>query len=150
MTASTPASTITPSASSLSANVSSASVSTYAPVSANATSTVGAPSATPSPVGQLGGPSELYEQVLSVSFRVQNTGDVAGNEVSQLYLTLLSGYGEPPKVLRGFSRNFLQSGHTCSRHDFLKAELLTLTIISTATSLRALLACVILAKILEC
>ncbi|KAJ7865025.1 hypothetical protein B0H14DRAFT_3443238 [Mycena olivaceomarginata] len=102
----TSTSTITPSVSSLSENVSSASVSTSAPVSANATSTVGAPSATSSPVGQLGGPSELYEQVLSVSFRVQNTGDVAGNEVSQLYLTLLSGYGEPPKVLRGFSRNF--------------------------------------------
>ncbi|KAJ7809008.1 glycoside hydrolase family 3 C-terminal domain-containing protein [Mycena olivaceomarginata] len=115
-------STITPSASSLSANVSSASVSIYAPVSANATSTVGAPSATSSPVGQLGGPSELYDQVLSVSFRVQNTGDVAGNEVSQLYLTLLSGYGEPLKVLRGFSRNFLQSGHTCSRHDFLAPD----------------------------
>ncbi|KAJ7799414.1 glycoside hydrolase family 3 C-terminal domain-containing protein [Mycena olivaceomarginata] len=57
------------------------------------------------------GPLELYDQVLSVSFRVQNTGDVAGNEVSQLYLTLLSGYGEPLKVLRGFSRNFLQRAY---------------------------------------
>ncbi|KAJ7892430.1 hypothetical protein B0H13DRAFT_1625574, partial [Mycena leptocephala] len=47
---------------------------------------------------------------LSVSFRVQNTGSLAGNEVSQLYLTFPADSGEPPKVLRGFTRNFLGHG----------------------------------------
>ncbi|KAJ7905945.1 fibronectin type III-like domain-containing protein, partial [Mycena leptocephala] len=54
----------------------------------------------------------IYETALTVSFGVQNTGSVAGNEVSQLYLTFPAGYGEPPKVLRGFSRNLLQCGQS--------------------------------------
>ncbi|KAJ7710040.1 glycoside hydrolase superfamily [Mycena metata] len=60
----------------------------------------------------LGGPSALYQTALTVSFRVQNTGPVAGNEVSQLYLTFPAGYGEPPKVLRGFARTLLQRGQS--------------------------------------
>ncbi|KAJ7762672.1 glycoside hydrolase superfamily [Mycena metata] len=83
-----------------------------ASASTNVTSTVSAPSAGSTPVGELGGPSALYQTALTITFRVQNTGPVAGNEVSQLYLTFPAGYGEPPKVLRGFSRNLLQRGQS--------------------------------------
>ncbi|KAJ7702117.1 glycoside hydrolase superfamily [Mycena olivaceomarginata] len=83
-----------------------------ASVSANATGTLSAPSAGSTPVGELGGPAALYESILSVSFRVQNTGHVAGSEVSQLYLSFPEGYGEPPKVLRGFARTLLQRGQS--------------------------------------
>ncbi|KAJ7336795.1 glycoside hydrolase superfamily [Mycena albidolilacea] len=110
VSASASASTITASA----PNSSFASISTSAPASAstNATSTASAPTASPSPINQLGGPSALYSQILSNSFRVQNTGSISGNEVSQLYLTFPVDSGEPPKVLRGFARNFLERGQS--------------------------------------
>jgi beta-glucosidase len=41
---------------------------------------------------------------------VQNTGDVDGHEVSQLYLGFPQGTDEPPRVLRGFERTFLRRG----------------------------------------
>lgn len=76
----------------------------------NATSTASAPPAGSSPVGNSGGPAALYEDLLRVSFRVQNTGALAGNEVSQLYLGFPAAYDEPPKVLRGFARTMLGHG----------------------------------------
>ncbi|KAJ6529518.1 glycoside hydrolase superfamily [Mycena vulgaris] len=106
VSASVPASTITASASS----ISSASISASVSISANVTSTTSAPSTSSSPINPLGGPSALYSPILSVSFRVQNTGSLAGNEVSQLYITFPADSGEPPKVLRGFSRTFLGRG----------------------------------------
>ncbi|KAJ7164325.1 glycoside hydrolase superfamily [Mycena filopes] len=78
--------------------------------STNATSTASAPPAGSSPVGNSGGPAALYEDLLRVSFRVQNTGTLAGNEVSQLYLGFPAVYDEPPKVLRGFARTMLGHG----------------------------------------
>ncbi|KAJ7612270.1 glycoside hydrolase superfamily [Roridomyces roridus] len=63
-----------------------------------------------SPVGDIGGPRELYEDLVTISFTVQNTGSVEGNEVSQVYLAFPSEYGEPPKVLRGFERTYLDVG----------------------------------------
>ncbi|KAJ6586023.1 glycoside hydrolase superfamily [Mycena capillaripes] len=103
------ASTITASASSIS---SSASISASMSITANASSTASAPSASSSPIAQLGGPSALYSQFISVSFHVQNTGSLPGNEVSQLYLTFPADSGEPQKVLRGFMRNFLERGQS--------------------------------------
>ena len=40
----------------------------------------------------------------TVSVDVTNTGDVAGAEVVQLYLTFPSSAGEPPRQLRGFEK----------------------------------------------
>lgn len=48
-----------------------------------------------------GGPSPLYEQVVEIVFAIKNEGDVAGHEVSQVYLGFPESAGEPPKVLRG-------------------------------------------------
>ncbi|KAF7375316.1 Beta-glucosidase [Mycena sanguinolenta] len=80
--------------------------------SSNATSTASAPPAASSPVGDIGGPAALYENLLAVSFQVKNTGNVAGNEVSQLYLGFPASFGESPKVLRGFTRTMLNPGQT--------------------------------------
>ncbi|KAJ6455924.1 beta-glucosidase [Mycena vitilis] len=105
------ASISTPISASLSASAS-ASASLPASSSSNATSTASAPPAGSSPVGDSGGPAELYETLLRVSFKVQNTGHVAGNEVSQLYIGFPSSYDEPPKVLRGFVRTMLSPGQS--------------------------------------
>ncbi|KAF7342570.1 Glycoside hydrolase family 3 protein [Mycena sanguinolenta] len=66
--------------------------------------------ASSSPTQTVGEPATLYEGIISVSFRIQNTGTLAGNEVPQLYLNFPPTYGEPPKVLRGFSRVRLERG----------------------------------------
>lgn len=68
--------------------------------------------ASPQPVlpagGGLGGNPGLWEIVATVTATVTNTGDVDGDEVAQLYLSL--GEGEPPKVLRGFERLTIPAG----------------------------------------
>ncbi|KAF7359760.1 Beta-glucosidase [Mycena venus] len=91
---------------------SSASISVSVSIPTNTTSAASAPTVSSSPIGQLGGPSALYSQVLSVSFSVQNTGPVAGNEVSQLYLPFPGGSGEPLKVLPKYTHNFLGRGQS--------------------------------------
>ncbi|KAJ6457694.1 glycosyl hydrolase family 3 C-terminal domain-containing protein [Mycena sanguinolenta] len=90
----------------------SASISASASASGNATSTATAPGVISSPVGDIGGPAALYEIAATVSFKVQNTGHVGGHEVSQLYLGFPSSYNEPPQVLRGFVRTFLNPGQS--------------------------------------
>ncbi|KAF7314428.1 Fn3-like domain-containing protein [Mycena kentingensis (nom. inval.)] len=82
------------------------------PSSSPPASTTSAPSVISSPVGQIGGPAALYEDIATVSFTVTNTGAVAGNEVSQLYLGFPDEYDEPAKVLRGFARTMIGSGKT--------------------------------------
>jgi len=114
-------SAISASASAISASISasasvsasaSASASANATTSANATSTASAPPAGSSPIGDIGGPAALYEPFVTVTFKVQNTGSSAGNEVSQLYLGFPAQYNEPPKILRGFARTLLQHGQS--------------------------------------
>lgn len=52
----------------------------------------------------------LFEDAVKVSFRVKNVGQVAGHEVSQLYLSFPESAGEPIKVLRNFERSYLKVG----------------------------------------
>jgi len=65
----------------------------------------------------------LHRAAYTVSFTVQNTGPVAGTEISQAYLHFPVGAGEPPSVLRGFTDAELQPGEsqsvyvTLSRYD---------------------------------
>jgi len=47
--------------------------------------------------------------VATVSFNVQNTGNVTAAEVAQLYVGIPGG---PQKVLRGFGKQTLQPGQT--------------------------------------
>lgn len=50
------------------------------------------------------------DKEIRVHFRVTNTGNVAGTEVAQVYLTLPAGLGEPPRRLVGWARVTLQPG----------------------------------------
>ncbi|CAI7676819.1 unnamed protein product [Penicillium discolor] len=60
-----------------------------------------------------GGAEDLFESVGSISVTIQNTGDVAGAEVAQLYLGLPeSAPSTPPKQLRGFQKLNLQPGES--------------------------------------
>ncbi|KAF4301582.1 glycoside hydrolase family 3 protein [Botryosphaeria dothidea] len=59
------------------------------------------PASSPQP----GGNPALWESVLAASKTVQNTGELAGASVVQLYLSMPSGSvpaGTPPRVFRGF------------------------------------------------
>jgi beta-glucosidase len=49
---------------------------------------------------------------VTASFNVTNTGDRAGAEVAQLYLEFPADAGEPPRLLRGFTRLMLAPGET--------------------------------------
>ena len=56
--------------------------------------------------------SDLYTPAYIVSVRLTNTGNVQGSEVVQLYLGFPDEAAEPPKVLRGFSRVYLEPGES--------------------------------------
>ncbi|CAO3580615.1 unnamed protein product [Absidia cylindrospora] len=47
---------------------------------------------------------------VNAELQVQNTGDVDGAEVVQLYLSFPESAEEPPKVLRGFEKVFIKAG----------------------------------------
>eukprot|EP00052_Salpingoeca_macrocollata_P017874 m.146254 g.146254 ORF g.146254 m.146254 type:complete len:696 (-) comp20527_c1_seq1:51-2138(-) len=54
--------------------------------------------------------SSITASASSVSVTVKNTGSVAGAEVPQLYISFPASAGEPPQVLRGFSKVMLAPG----------------------------------------
>ena len=54
--------------------------------------------------------SALKATATSVSFTLANTGGRAGKAVPQLYLGFPAASGEPPKVLRGFTKIALAPG----------------------------------------
>ncbi|KAK5952745.1 hypothetical protein OHC33_006338 [Knufia fluminis] len=72
---------------------------------------------TPPATDQLtpGGNPALWENVVSISVTVSNTGNVAGATVVQLYLSMPQDSvpsGTPTKVLRGFEKVLLQPGES--------------------------------------
>lgn len=54
--------------------------------------------------------NSLSNGTVNVQFKVSNTGKVDGHEVPQLYIGFPSNVGEPPKLLRGFDRVWIESG----------------------------------------
>jgi beta-glucosidase len=58
-----------------------------------------------------GGNRQLYDVMYTVTADITNTGDVAGTEIPQLYLSL-GGEDDPVVVLRDFDKLFLQPGET--------------------------------------
>jgi beta-glucosidase len=58
--------------------------------------------------------SRFYEPVYTITFTVTNTGNVDGSEVPQLYLGFPEEAAEPPKILRGFERVYLEAGESKS------------------------------------
>ncbi|KAF8312328.1 glycoside hydrolase family 3 protein [Clavulina sp. PMI_390] len=65
----------------------------------------------------------LHQSAYHVTYTVTNNGSVAGHEVSQLYLAHPPGALEPPSILRGFQRTWLEPGesatvsHNLTRYD---------------------------------
>ncbi len=57
-------------------------------------------------------PDELFTPVYEISFDVQNSGGRDGAAIPQVYLGFPADSGEPPKVLRKFSRHRLAKGMT--------------------------------------
>lgn len=54
--------------------------------------------------------AKTSDKSLSVSFELENTGDIDGDEIVQLYLSPLSGQEMKPIQLKGFQRVSLKSG----------------------------------------
>lgn len=52
----------------------------------------------------------LHETVATVSFSVQNTGDVAGHEIAQLYVTFPEETNSAPLNLKGFESVHVKPG----------------------------------------
>ncbi|KAF3352559.1 Cytosolic Fe-S cluster assembly factor NBP35 [Verticillium dahliae VDG1] len=60
-----------------------------------------------------GGRIDLFDDVAEVTATITNTGEVAGAEVAQLYITLpASAPATPPKQLRGFAKLKLAAGES--------------------------------------
>lgn len=64
----------------------------------------------PTGVLTLGGQKDLFDEIVTVTSSVKNTGDSAGAEVAQLYVSYPSAASQPPKQLRGFEKVTLQPG----------------------------------------
>ncbi|KAJ6584239.1 glycosyl hydrolase family 3 C-terminal domain-containing protein [Mycena sp. CBHHK59/15] len=54
----------------------------------------------------------LHDAVVTVTFTVQNSGTVSGNEVPQLYLTFPASANSAPKNLKGFDSVFVGAGQS--------------------------------------
>jgi beta-glucosidase len=54
----------------------------------------------------------LHQQVISVRFSIKNSGDVAGYEIPQLYLTLPDSAKSAPLNLKGFDSVLLSPGQS--------------------------------------
>ncbi|KAI1495604.1 glycoside hydrolase family 3 protein [Biscogniauxia marginata] len=60
---------------------------------------------------QPGGNPLLFETLYTVTAEITNTGELAGDEIPQLYISL-GGADDPPVVLRGFDRIAIEPGQT--------------------------------------
>lgn len=59
-----------------------------------------------------GGRKDLWDDLVGISVTVTNTGDVAGAEVPQVYVTFPEDAESPPMQLRGFDKVFLEAGES--------------------------------------
>jgi beta-glucosidase len=59
----------------------------------------------------LAGPQDLWDNLATVSVDVKNTGNVKGAEVTELYVGIPGG---PVRQLRGFHKQVLEPGQTCT------------------------------------
>ncbi|KAL2141502.1 hypothetical protein VTI28DRAFT_2320 [Corynascus sepedonium] len=81
----------------------------YADLEATSTATAGPATGETIP----GGAADLWEEVVTVTASITNSGEVDGAEVAQLYLTLPSSAPpSPPKQLRGFVKLKLAAGES--------------------------------------
>ncbi|ORZ01292.1 beta-glucosidase [Syncephalastrum racemosum] len=65
--------------------------------------------------------SDNEDKLVSATVTIKNTGDIAGTEVVQAYISFPESAGEPPKVLRGFEKVPLEKdGETTVAFEFEK------------------------------
>lgn len=62
----------------------------------------------------LGGHQDLWDEVIQITTKIQNTGSITGAEVAQLYISFPSEAAQPKRVLRGFEKVTLSSGASTS------------------------------------
>ncbi|KAJ6611386.1 glycoside hydrolase family 3 protein [Mycena sp. CBHHK59/15] len=55
----------------------------------------------------------LQSPVVTIRFTLRNSGQVAGHEIPQLYISLPASTTSPPRILRGFDSVFLAPGKSC-------------------------------------
>ncbi|KAL4997966.1 glycoside hydrolase superfamily [Aspergillus recurvatus] len=59
-----------------------------------------------------GGPSDLFDQILTITASISNTGAIAGAEIAQLYVSFPDAAKAPVRQLRGFEKVYLEPGET--------------------------------------
>lgn len=82
----------------------------YSDISATITNTTALASTYPTGELAVGGYTDLWDEVVSVTVSVANTGSLDGNEVSQLYVAYPAAADQPIRQLRGFERTLVTAG----------------------------------------
>lgn len=82
----------------------------YGQASLSVTNQTALSSPYPTGVLSVGGYADLWDEVVSVSIDITNSGTVAGHEVAQLYVSYPEAADQPVRQLRGFERVLLGSG----------------------------------------
>lgn len=82
----------------------------YGKVSATKSNDQAVISKYPSGKTTLGGAKALFDDMVTISFSLKNTGDVDGAEVAQLYVQYPNEAQQPLHQLRGFEKILLESG----------------------------------------
>lgn len=68
--------------------------------------------------------SSESDTLVTATVSVKNSGDMAGDEIVQAYISFPESAGEPPKLLRGFEKVHLKKGRRATvSFDFSKTEL---------------------------
>lgn len=62
----------------------------------------------------LGGYSDLFDEVVTASIDISNTGTVDGAEVVQLYLSFPDAANQPVRILRGFEKLTISANQSAS------------------------------------
>jgi beta-glucosidase len=86
----------------------------YSSLSAEITNTTALTSTYPTGALAVGGYSDLWDEVISVSVSIANNGTLAGNEVAQLYVQYPDAADQPVRWLRGFERQMIAAGESQS------------------------------------
>ncbi|PVH75896.1 glycoside hydrolase family 3 protein [Cadophora sp. DSE1049] len=86
----------------------------YSGMTANITNATALASTYPTGALSVGGKTDLWDDVISVSVSVTNNGAVDGNEVSQLYVQYPAAADQPIRQLRGFERTLIASGSSAT------------------------------------
>lgn len=82
----------------------------YGDVKVQVTNQTAIDSKYPTGILTLGGEKDLFDDIVTVTSSIKNTGDVAGAEVAQLYVSYPAVAAQPVRQLRGFEKVTLQPG----------------------------------------